>query len=148
MKALPLSEKFSFLTPDEIVYLHFKDNVEKFSIKSLRKLNNCFAVSFNEITDREVAALYRGALLSRPSDSGDLRQGEFLYEQIIGLSVISASGDKIGVVADIFETGAHDVYVIKKDEKEYLIPAVKEFIMDVQLDEKRIIVNEMKGLFE
>ncbi len=148
MKALPLSEKFSFLTPNEIVYLHFSGKVQRFSIKSLRKLDNCFAVSFNEIADREAAALYRGALLSRPSDSEGLREGEFPYEQIIGLSVISAGGDNIGVVVDIFETAAHDVYVIKRNGKEYLIPAVKEFIIDIQLAEKRIIINDMKGLIE
>lgn len=147
MKALPLSEKFTLLKPDEIVYLHFDGAVQRFSVKSLRKLNNCFAISFNEITVREVASVYRGALLSRLEDSEELQEGEFRYEQLIGLSAVSASGD-IGVVVDIFETAAHDVYVIKKDEKEYLIPAVKEFILDIQLDEKKIIIREMKGLFE
>jgi 16S rRNA processing protein RimM len=148
MKALPLSEKFFFLRPDAIVYLHFSGNIQRFSIKSLRKLNSCFAVSFNEVTDREAAAFYRGALISCPADAEELREGEFLYEQIIGLSVVSTSGEGIGVVEDIFETQAHDVYVVRRGEKEYLIPAVREFIRDIQLAKKRIIVNKMKGLVE
>ncbi len=148
MKALPLAEKFFFLRPDELVYLHLRGNVQRFSIKSLRKLSNCFAVSFNEVTDREVAALYRGALISCPVVTEELREGEFLYEQIIGLSVVSTAGEEIGTVMDIFETGAHDVYVVRDGEKEYLIPAVREFVRDIRLAEKKIVVNEMKGLVD
>jgi len=148
MKALPLSERFSSLRPDEVVYLQINNIVRRCSIKSLRKLNSHFAVSFYGVTDRDMAALYRGAFLSSSFEATDVREGEFLYEEIIGLAVISAGGNKIGEVVDIFNNGAHDVYVVRMGEKEYLIPAVKEFIRDIQLAEKRIIVNEMKGLFE
>jgi 16S rRNA processing protein RimM len=148
MKALPLSERFSSLRPDEVVYLQINDIVRRRSIKSLRRLNGHFAVSFHGITDRDMAALYRGAFLTIPSEATDLREGEFLYEDIIGLVVITANGREIGEVVGIFNNGAHDVYVVRMGEKEYLIPAVREFIRDILLSEKRIVVNEMKGLLE
>jgi 16S rRNA processing protein RimM len=148
MKALPLSEKFSLLRPDAIVCLHIEDGVRRCTIKALRKLNRHFIISLQEVTDRDMAALYRGALLSSIVEATALREGEFLYEQIIGLTVITSGGDTIGEVVDIFDTGAHDVYVVRRDEKEYLIPAVKEFIKDIQPAGKRIIVNEMKGLLD
>lgn len=148
MKALPLSAQFSLLGPDANVSLHVKNDILQCTIKSLRKLNRHFIVSFHEVTDRDVAAGYRGALLSSSFEAIALREGEFLYEQIIGLTVISSDGTKIGEVVDIFDSGAHDVYVVRKDEKEYLIPAVREFICDIQVAEKKIIVNEMEGLFD
>lgn len=95
-----------------------------------------------------MAASYRGAILSSLVDAADLPEGEFLYGEIIGLAVISTAGKTIGEVIDIFNNGAHDIYVVRTGEKEYLIPAVTEFIRDIQLSEKRIIVNEMRGLFE
>jgi 16S rRNA processing protein RimM len=148
MKALPLSERFSSLRPDEVVYLQINDTVRRCSIKSLRKINSHFAVSFHDVTDRDMASLYRGAFLTFPFEAKDLGEGEFLYEDIIGLAVISSSGNKIGEVVDIFNNGAHDVYVVRMGEKEYLLPAVREFIRDIAVAEKRIIVNEIKGLFE
>jgi 16S rRNA processing protein RimM len=148
MKALPISERFSSLRPDEIVYLQINNTVRQCSIKSLRKLNSHFAVSFHNVTDRDMAAIYRGAFLALPFEATDLPEGEFLYEEIIGIDMISSEGKKIGKVVDIFNNGAHDVYVVRMGEKEYLIPAVKEFIRDILVAEKRIIVNEIKGLFE
>ncbi len=148
MKALPLSERFSSLGPDEVVYLQINNVVQRCSIKSLRRLNRHFAVSFHEVTGRDMAALYRGAFLTSPLEAEDLRDDEFLYEEIIGLTVISAGGKEIGEVVDIFNNGAHDVYVVRMGSKEYLIPAVREFIRDILVTEKKIIVNEMGGLFE
>jgi 16S rRNA processing protein RimM len=148
MKALPLSERFSSLVPDVVVYLQINNVVRRCTIKSLRKLNSYFAVSFHGVTDRDMAALYRGALLSSSLEPTDLREGEFLYDEIIGLTVMSTGGNTIGEVVDIFHNGAHDVYVVRMGEKEYLIPAVKEFIIDILVAQKKIIVSEMKGLFE
>ncbi len=148
MKALPLSKQFSLLKPDANLTLHVKNDVLQCTIKSLRKSNRHFIVSFYEVTDRDVAARYRGALLCSSIETITLREGEFLYEQIIGLTVISVDGKEIGKVVDIFDSGAHDVYVVRRHEKEYLIPAVREFISDIQVDEKKIIVNKMEGLFD
>jgi len=148
MKALPLSEQFSLLGPNANVRLHVKNDILQCTIKSLRKLNRHFIVSFHEVTDRDVAARYRGALLSSSVEPVTLREGEFLYEQIIGLTVVSSDGNEIGIVVDIFDSGAHDVYVVRRNEKEYLIPAVREFIRDIQVAGRKIIVNEMEGLFD
>ncbi len=148
MKALPLSERFSSLRPDEVVYLQINDSVRQFSIKSLRKINNCFAVSFHVVTDRDMATVFRGAVLSCALETLDLGEGEFLYEEIIGLAVFSASGHEMGEVVDIFNNGAHDVYVVRMGGKEYMIPAVKEFIGDILVSQKRIIVNDIEGLLE
>ncbi len=148
MKALPLSEQFFLLGPNENVTLHVNSDVLQCTINSLRKSNRHFILSFHEVTDRDVAARYRGALLFSPVRTVAMNEGEFFYEQIIGLTVVSKEGREIGKVVDIFDSRAHDVYVVRKNEKEYLIPAVREFICDIQLAEKKIVVNEMEGLFD
>ncbi len=148
MKALPLSEQFSLLGPNENVTLHVNNDVLHCTIKSLRKSNRHFIVSFHGVNDRDVAARYRGALLFSSAIATAVNEGDFFYDQIIGLTVVSKDGREIGKVVDIFDSGAHDVYVVKKNEKEYLIPAVREFICDIQLAGKKIVVNEMEGLFD
>jgi len=148
LKALPLSEEFHQLRPDANVRLHVEGGVRQCVIKSLRKLNRHFIISLHEVTDRDGAAIYRGALLSSTVRKTALRDGEFLYEQIMGLDVFTPVGDKIGEVVDIFNNGAHDVYVVSGGGKEYLIPAVRKFVKDILPAESRMVVNEIEGLLD
>lgn len=148
MKALPLSEQIALLKPDTAVNLITERKTICCTIKSLRRLNRYFLLSFHEIIDREEASQYRGALLSAITDPVAPGEGEFLLEQVIGLNAVTTDGEDIGSVAEILETAGHDVYVVRKDDREYLIPAVKEFIQEIQLDSRRIIIKKMKGLLD
>ncbi len=149
MKALPLSEKFAVSTPGMVVYLRTPSgDLRRCTIHSFRKTGIHFIISCNEITDRQAALSLRGAIVAVPTASLPSADGEFLYEEIIGLSAITTTGREVGRVIAIMQTKAHDIYVVSRDEKEYLVPAVKEFVVKVLLDEKMIIVREMEGLFD
>ena len=67
---------------------------------------------------------------------------EFYWNQLIGLTVYLNNGKKIGIVSDIIETGSNDVLVIKGEE-EILVPYIfGESVMEVVVEEKKIIINE------
>jgi len=148
MKALPLSNKFVLLAPETPVYLCTPSEVRRYTIRSLRHMGRYFIFSCYDITDMNMASSLRGAMIAVPAASLSLGDGEFLQEEIIGLTAITTGGDEVGKVIDILQTRAHDIYVVCRDEKEYLIPAVREFIVKVLLDEKKIIVRDMEGLFD
>jgi 16S rRNA processing protein RimM len=148
MKALPLSEEFHLIRPETDISVQIEGGIRQCMVKSLRRLNKHFIISLHGVTDRDDAATYRGALLSCPSHVTALRDGEFLYEQIIGLDVFNSLGDRIGRVVDIFNNGAHDVYVASGVRNEYLIPAVREFVREILPDENKIIVDDIIGLFD
>ena len=58
-------------------------------------------------------------------------------------------GGDFGVLEDVLQTGANDVYVIRgKDEKEYLFPAIKQCILDVDLESQTVTVHIMDGLLD
>ena len=107
-----------------------------------------FIFSCYDITDMNMASSLRGSMIAVPAASLSLAEGEFLQEEIIGLTAITTGGAEIGKVIDILQSRAHDIYVVRRNEKEYLIPAVREFIVKVLLDEKKIILREMEGLFD
>lgn len=77
-----------------------------------------------------------------------MQKDEFYYRQIIGLMVITSEGKEIGMVAEIMETGSNDVYVVRGQGKEYLIPAIKDVILSVNLGSGAIIITPMEGLLD
>lgn len=72
----------------------------------------------------------------------------YYHEQIIGTSVYTTQGELIGIVESILETGSNDVYVVKQDEREYLIPAIKDVIKKVDLKNGRILIETIEGLLD
>ena len=150
MKALPLIDSFYLLAPEnEISVILQSGFTESMKIKSLKKLNKYALVSFYGINDPETALKYRGAILNADKSLlPALQEEEYFYEQIIGLAVYTTDGDIIGKVSDIFETGSNDVYVVKGSDKEYLIPAIRDVIKKINLDEEKIIIQPVEGLLD
>lgn len=71
----------------------------------------------------------------------------FIYE-LIDCKVFDINGNSLGYIKDVLQNSSNDVYIIKDKDKEYLIPAVKEFIKEVNIIEKRIIVDPIEGMIE
>ena len=76
-----------------------------------------------------------------------LRKDEYFIADLLGVDVWEDNGDKLGILKDVIETGANDVYVITlEDGKELLIPAIKECILDVDIENRKMTVHVMDGL--
>jgi 16S rRNA processing protein RimM len=78
----------------------------------------------------------------------ELGEGEFYHHQIIGLTVITSEGDVIGKIEEVLETGSNDVYVVRKDNNEYLIPAIKEVVTHIDLEKGQVTIKVMNGLLD
>lgn len=87
-------------------------------------------------------------LLVSREDAVELEEDEYFMADMIGMEVVTEDGEKFGVLKDIMETGANDVYVIDSDEHgEVLLPAIKECILEVNIEEQKMVVHLMNGLF-
>ena len=75
-----------------------------------------------------------------------LPDGEYYIYQIIGLEVWTDEGERLGTLAEVWETGANDVYVVDTGGKTVLLPAIPDVILEVNLDQKRITVHLLEGL--
>jgi 16S rRNA processing protein RimM len=75
-----------------------------------------------------------------------VRPGTFYFYQIIGLAVYNVDERYVGRVEEIFPTGSNDVYVVRKGDKEVLIPAIDSVILAVDLEEARLRVDLPEGL--
>lgn len=104
-------------------------------------------IKFEQIRSREEAQKLKGFLIYiSPEDRFPLPAGSYYYDQIIGLEVY-ASGRALGKVAEIRPIPAHDLYVIAGAEgREILLPAVKEFVQEINLKQGTMLVKIPEGL--
>ncbi|MEN2766471.1 ribosome maturation factor RimM [Ornithinibacillus xuwenensis] len=79
----------------------------------------------------------------------ELDENEFYYHEVIGSEVFTNDGKLLGVIKEILAPGANDVWVIKQPKgKDILIPYIEEVVLEVDVDEKRIVIEPMEGLLE
>jgi 16S rRNA processing protein RimM len=102
------------------------------------------------ITDREAIGGLIGMVATLPATSlPALPEGEFYGYQLIGCRVESETGEQVGCVREIWDTGAHDVLVVEdEDGVRRLIPTAAELMKEVDLAASRIIVADLPGLLE
>lgn len=138
------------LKPGAHVYLGDK----KASIKITRRRphNEGLLLGFEGVKNAEDVARYRGLVMYvRAQDRPALPEGEYYHHQILGLTVQDESGADLGVITEIIETGANDVYVITpatQPARDILIPALKQVILDVNLEAKLMRVHLLPGLLD
>ena len=100
-----------------------------------------------DVSDRDAAEKLRGWLVQVPErEAWKLPRGRFYWHQILGLRVVTSEGETIGTVSEIIETGANDVYVVKSDGRERLIPAVKQFVQEIAPERGEMVVSLLPGM--
>lgn len=98
-------------------------------------------VSVDGIVDRDAAAVLTGAEVRvARSDLSTLGEGQFFDEDLLGLEVVNTKGRLLGTIVEVVETGANDVYVVRSDGGEILVPAVAHAVVSVDLAAKRVTV--------
>ncbi len=77
-----------------------------------------------------------------------LPEGQYYGFELVGMTVLSEGGERLGEITDIFETGSNDVYVMKRGTEEVYIPATKEIVKQVDRKARTMIIHLMEGLLE
>lgn len=105
-------------------------------------------VKFEGLDDiNEVEQYKRCPLLVTRENAVELEEDEYFVADLLGMTIMDDSGVTIGKLENVIETGANDVYeVLTEDGGRILLPAIKECILDVDMDEGIILVHLMKGL--
>jgi len=98
--------------------------------------------------DRDTAEQWRDAEIRLESSGAEpLTDGEYYHWQLLGLHVYSEDGEALGEIAEILETGANDVFIVRSETGvEVLLPAIESVIRDVDLAQGKVIVHLLPGL--
>jgi len=100
------------------------------------------------IEDRDAAAGLQGSSVWMPSEKmRKLPEGEYYWNEIIGLQVHTEVNRILGRIEAVFPTGSNDVYVCRGAGKEILLPAIDEVVRKIDMDRGVMVVRLLKGLF-
>ncbi len=139
-------DRFSLLK--EVVLTHGSHTLRAV-VENVRPVKGCVIVQTKEITKLEdVQPWVHGDVEIDASERIALPEGQYFHEDILGLRVETASGDKVGTIVSILENAANDVYVCRNGEAEYLIPAVDEFIKQIDIPNGVMIIQPIAGMLE
>jgi len=123
---------------------------ERRRILAARETPKGFLVDFEGIGDRELAGCLRGTELLLDREELDaLDAEEFYVGDLVGLEAYDAAGTRLGSVANIFETPAYEVLVVRDDESaEHYVPFTLEHVPSVDMEEGRVVMNLSEGFSE
>ena len=131
----------------EIILDTGKENIQ-LTVESVKFFKQFVILKFKGIDNINDIEKYKTkSLYVTRANAVRLRKDEYFIADLLGVDVWEDNDEKLGVLKDVIETGANDVYVITlEDGKELLIPAIKECILDVDVENRKMTVHEMDGL--
>jgi 16S rRNA processing protein RimM len=120
-----------------------------YQIEANRPHNRQILIKFQGIDSIDAAKLLIGARLNVTEDNlPALEPGQYYHFQAIGLEVLDTQGNRLGTLTATWSAGGRQIYVVTGGTKEYLIPAVKEFIEKIDFDAGQMIINPPEGLLD
>ena len=119
-------------------------------IKSVKFFKQFVILKFKGIDNiNDIERYKRCPLLVNREDAVDLEEDEYFIADMIGMAVWTDDDKEFGTLKDVIETGANDVYIIQsKNHGEVLVPAIKECIIDVNVEEQKMVIHLMDGLLD
>ena len=124
-----------------------KEDME-LEITGVKFFKNMVILKFKGIDDMDTANKYRQkSLYVTRENAVKLEKNEYFIADLIGLAVSSEEGEDLGFINDVLQTGANDVYVIKKTgEEDLLLPAIKDCVKEVDIEGGKMVVHVLPGL--
>ena len=148
VKVFPTTDDVTRFRQLKKVYLDTGREMLPLEIQNVKFFKQFAILKFKGIDNINDIEKYRGkSLMIDREDAVDLEEDEYFIADMIGMKVCTEDGSEFGTLKDVMETGANDVYIIDSLEHgEVLLPAIRECILDVDMDEERMTIHLMEGL--
>lgn len=130
--------------------VYIGENHTRLTIRTQRFLKNGFLLAFEGFSTPDQVNSFRNKFLYIDKASvPELPSDEYYFHQVLGLSVITDTGERLGNITEILETGANDVYIVTDGiGREVLLPAINDVVLKVDLKQKIIRVHLLPGLLD
>ncbi|BCN31323.1 ribosome maturation factor RimM [Anaeromicropila herbilytica] len=150
VKVFPTTDDNKRFTKLKKVILDTGKEQLELEIENVRFFKQMVILKFKGYDNINEIEKYKGKdLLIAREEAVPLQENEYFIYDIIDSAVITEDGQELGVLTEILTTAANDVYVVKtKDNKEILLPSIRECILDIDIENKVIKVHLMNGLLD
>ena len=141
VKILPWADSAEFLQGFKKLYI----NGEAYKLRSSFVHKGCLIATLDGISDVNAAMTLKGKTVCIDRADVKLPKGRYFISDILGARVVTEDGTEIGVLADVIENPKQNVYIVR-GETEHMIPAVPEFIRNVDVDHGVVTVHLIEGM--
>ena len=151
VKIYPTTDSLErFLSLTDVILVTPENKQRPLTVENVKFFKQFAILKFKEIDSLDEIQKYKGCdLMVSRENAQPLQENEYYIGDLLGLSVESDEGRKLGVLSDVLQTGANDVYVVKRpDGGELLLPVIDACILDVDLEQGRVLAHLMEGLLD
>ena len=132
------------------VFLESAGQAREFRLTGMTRLNaTTLRITLEGVADVNAAESLKGALVMLATeDVPAAKPGEFYYYEAIGCEVFLTDGRRIGMIEEIFSTGAHDIWVVRDSEREVLVPVIEDVVKAMDFAARRVTIEAIPGLLD
>ena len=148
LKIYPLTDNVKRFSKLSFVFFQVAGEYKKIEIQSVKYIKELAILKLNGINDMNEALKYKDVYIYIDRENAiKLPNDSYFISDLVDMDVSTIDGVYIGKITSVFETGSNDVYDIRsKDGKSLLIPAIKDVIISVDVENKKMIVKLLEGL--
>ena len=148
VKVIPFTDDIKRFDELKNIYIQKKNNLESFEIEEVKYHKNMVLLKLKGVDTVENAEkLCNSYIKIDRKDAKKLPEGTFFIADLIGLKVYTDENKLLGILEDIYNTGSSDIYVVKDEKgKQILLPAIKDVVKTIDLENKKTIVHIIEGL--
>jgi 16S rRNA processing protein RimM len=139
----------SFLRAGTVFLNMDQKEPQEYKVLSVKRHKNILLMQLEGLTSRYEAERFRGAGVFIKKETLQREdEDDYFWFELIGLNVYLDTGKHIGTLEDIIPTNSNDIYIVRQEDKEYLIPATHDMVKEIDLVKKCMIVMEREGLLD
>ena len=148
VKVVPFTDDITQFDTLKQIYIEKRKNLELFEIEKSNYHKNMIILKIKGIDTPEQAESLRNCYIKiNRKDARKLPEGTYFIVDLIGLDVYTDEEKLLGTLEDIYNAGSSDIYVVRTSEgKQILLPAIKDVIKKVDIENKKVIVHIIEGL--
>lgn len=148
LKVKPLTDDITRFEELETIYIQIHSQLVEKKIEKVRYVKNMVLLKLEGIDDINEAEKYRNLYIKiNRKDIKELPENSYLIVDMLKCEVYTEENELLGKMIDVLQTGSNDVYVVKNENgKEILLPAIKDVVKKIDIQNKKIIVKLMEGL--
>lgn len=119
------------------------------AVQAVRPFRKGYLVRFQEVTSRNQAEAVRGRYLFKPfAEVEALEEGQVFYHQLLGMEVVTAEGEKVGRVTEVYELEPADLLAVRGPRGIVHIPLLKRIVRELDVEGGRLVIDPPEGLLE
>lgn len=150
LKVSPLTDSLRYYEDADSVILETKRGLATYPVTRMRAAAGTWILTLEGVADRDGAEALQGAsVLLEDSRLRPLAPGEYFHHDLIGCTVETLSGEAVGRIEEVMETGANDVLVVSRaGGGGVMVPMIASVVKAVDVAAKKVRIDPMPGLLE